>query len=83
MRRPSIKFDGLIITGAPIETLEFEQVDYWPELQIMDWLTTSSTMHVGVPRWAYHRATGSANVRWRRRSSAFSRTRSSIRAIAS
>jgi len=32
------KFDGLIITGAPVETLDFEQVDYWPELQaIMDW----------------------------------------------
>jgi homoserine O-succinyltransferase len=32
------KFDGLIITGAPVETLPFEEVDYWPELQsIMDW----------------------------------------------
>ncbi len=32
------KFDGLIITGAPVETMDFEQVDYWPELQaIMDW----------------------------------------------
>ncbi len=32
------KFDGLIITGAPVETLDFEQVDYWPELQaILDW----------------------------------------------
>jgi len=32
------KFDALIITGAPIEHLEFEQVDYWKELeQIMDW----------------------------------------------
>jgi len=32
------KFDGLIITGAPVETLLFEEVDYWPELQaIMDW----------------------------------------------
>ncbi|GHP14614.1 homoserine O-succinyltransferase [Lentilactobacillus fungorum] len=31
-------FDGLIITGAPIETLPFEQVDYWPELlKIIDW----------------------------------------------
>ena len=35
------KFDGLIITGAPIEQLEFEQVDYWPELvRIMDWAAT-------------------------------------------
>jgi homoserine O-succinyltransferase len=32
------KFDGLIITGAPVEHLPFEQVDYWPELQaILDW----------------------------------------------
>jgi len=32
------KFDGFIITGAPIETLEFEDVNYWPELQkILDW----------------------------------------------
>ena len=32
------KFDGLIITGAPIETLPFQEVAYWPELtQILDW----------------------------------------------
>lgn len=32
------KFDGLIVTGAPVETLEFEQVDYWNELkEILDW----------------------------------------------
>jgi homoserine O-succinyltransferase/O-acetyltransferase len=32
------KFDGLIITGAPVENLPFEEVDYWNELQaIMDW----------------------------------------------
>lgn len=32
------KFDGLIITGAPVEHLDFEQVDYWEELkEIMDW----------------------------------------------
>ena len=33
-----MKFDGLIITGAPVELLPFEEVDYWPELvEIMDW----------------------------------------------
>lgn len=33
-------FDGFIITGAPVENLPFEQVDYWPELQdIMNWGT--------------------------------------------
>ncbi|MDF1569096.1 MAG: homoserine O-succinyltransferase [Spirochaetaceae bacterium] len=32
------KFDGLIITGAPVETLDFEDVDYWPEMvEIMEW----------------------------------------------
>lgn len=43
------RFDGLIITGAPIETLEFEEVDYWDELtQIMDWSKTNvfSTLHI-------------------------------------
>lgn len=35
------KFDGFIITGAPIETLPFEEVTYWDELQqILDWTTT-------------------------------------------
>lgn len=32
------KFDGMIVTGAPVEQLEFERVDYWKELQgILDW----------------------------------------------
>ena len=32
------KFDGLIVTGAPVEEMEFEDVDYWPELsEILDW----------------------------------------------
>jgi homoserine O-succinyltransferase len=34
-------FDGLIITGAPVEQLPFEEVDYWPELvRVMDWART-------------------------------------------
>lgn len=34
----SRKFDGMIITGAPVEMLEFEEVDYWEELtEIIDW----------------------------------------------
>ncbi len=33
-----VKFDGLIITGAPVETLDFEEIDYWDEMkEIMDW----------------------------------------------
>ena len=42
-------FDGLIITGAPVENLEFNQVDYWDELcQIMEWSKTHvhSTLHI-------------------------------------
>ncbi|MCL2322929.1 MAG: homoserine O-succinyltransferase [Oscillospiraceae bacterium] len=32
------KFDGLIITGAPVETMDFEEIDYWDEMkEIMDW----------------------------------------------
>lgn len=43
------RFDGLIITGAPVETLEFEEVDYWEELvEIMEWTKTNvtSTLHI-------------------------------------
>ena len=42
-------FDGMIITGAPVELLEFEDVDYWPELcDIMEWSRTHvhSTLHI-------------------------------------
>ena len=45
----SRKFDGLIITGAPVEKMEFEEVKYWPELtEIMDWSQTNvtSTLHL-------------------------------------
>src|SRR5574344_1365842 len=35
------KFDGLIITGAPLENITFEEVDYWDEMcEIMDWAET-------------------------------------------
>lgn len=43
------KFDGLIITGAPVETMEFEDVDYWNELkEIMEWSKKNvfSTLHI-------------------------------------
>lgn len=42
-------FDGLIITGAPVERLDFEDVDYWDELcGIMEWSKTNvhSTLHI-------------------------------------
>ena len=43
------KFDGMIITGAPIESVPFEEVDYWEELKkIMKWSETNvfSTLHI-------------------------------------
>ena len=43
------KFDGMIITGAPVEKMEFEEVDYWPELcEIMEWSKNHvhSTFHI-------------------------------------
>ncbi len=43
------RFDGLLITGAPIETMPFEEVTYWDELKaIMDWSLTNvySTFHI-------------------------------------
>ncbi|MGN1032864.1 MAG: homoserine O-succinyltransferase [Intestinibacter sp.] len=43
------KFDGLIITGAPVELLEFEEVEYWDELvEIMEWSKKNvfSTIHI-------------------------------------
>ncbi len=54
------KFDGLIITGAPVEQMDFEEVDYWSELcDIMDWAETNvySTFHIcwGAQAGLYHR----------------------------
>ena len=43
------KFDGLIITGAPIEHLPFEEVTYWDELrEVMDWTQTNVHSTFGV-----------------------------------
>ena len=43
------KYDGMIITGAPVELLEYEEVNYWPELSaIMEWskIHVTSTLHI-------------------------------------
>lgn len=43
------KFDGLVITGAPVEDIDFEKVDYWPEMKaVMEWSKTHvfSTLHI-------------------------------------
>ena len=52
-------FDGMIITGAPVEHLPFEEVEYWDELcEIMDWSRTHvhSTFHIcwGAQAGLYH-----------------------------
>ena len=64
------KFDGMIITGAPVETLEFEDVTYWPEMtEIFSWARThvTSTLyicwaaqaglyyHYGIPKYPLQR----------------------------
>lgn len=54
------KWDGFIITGAPVEKYEFEDVDYWDELrEIMDWSedNVTSTMHIcwGAQAGLYYR----------------------------
>lgn len=53
------KFDGLIITGAPVEKMPFEEVNYWEELQdIMNWSkeNVTSTLHIcwGAQAALYH-----------------------------
>ncbi|WP_028898205.1 homoserine O-succinyltransferase [Prevotella sp. HUN102] len=43
------KFDGMIVTGAPVETMEFEEVGYWAEIkEIFDWARThvTSTLYI-------------------------------------
>jgi homoserine O-succinyltransferase len=56
----NIRFDGLIITGAPVETLPFEEVDYWNELAAMlnySKANVWSTLHIcwGAQAGLYHR----------------------------
>ncbi|GAM15307.1 homoserine O-acetyltransferase MetA [Mesobacillus selenatarsenatis] len=53
------KYDGMIITGAPIELMEFEEVHYWDELkEILDWTerNVTSTLHIcwGAQAALYH-----------------------------
>jgi len=56
----SEKFDGLIITGAPVEQMPFKEVEYWKELtDILDWAESNveSTLHIcwGAQAGLYHR----------------------------
>ncbi|MDE6064633.1 MAG: homoserine O-succinyltransferase, partial [Lachnospiraceae bacterium] len=53
------RYDGMIITGAPVEDITFEEVDYWQELcEIMDWSGkhVTSTLHIcwGAQAAFYH-----------------------------
>ena len=53
------RYDGMIITGAPVESIDFEEVDYWNELcEIMDWSRTNvcSTLYIcwGCQAGLYH-----------------------------
>ena len=69
-------FDGMVITGAPVEHLPFEEVEYWPELcEIMEWSKSHvhSTFHICWGAQAgLTTTTASKNIPWRRRSSACS-----------
>ena len=54
------KFDGLIVTGAPVEQMQFEDVEYWEELtQVLDWAETNveSSFYIcwGAQAALYHR----------------------------
>jgi homoserine O-succinyltransferase/O-acetyltransferase len=53
------RYDGLIITGAPVENLEFEEVDYWKDIaEVMEWSKTNvtNTLHIcwGAQAGLYH-----------------------------
>jgi homoserine O-succinyltransferase len=53
------RYDGMIITGAPVENLEFEEVDYWKEIsEVMEWSKTNvtNTLHIcwGAQAGLYH-----------------------------
>ena len=74
------KFDGMIITGAPVENMEFEEVNYWDELTfIMEWSKTHvhSTLHIcWGARQAYTIITAFRNTNGRRSWREFTATRS-------
>ena len=63
------KFDGMIITGAPVEHLDFEDVNYWDEItEIFEWTRThvTSTFYicwVVLSLWHSEISAGKENVR--------------------
>ena len=72
------RYDGMIITGAPVETMDFEQVDYWNELcEIMDFSETnvySTLMSAGAHRQGCTTIMACASSCCRKRCSACSST---------
>ncbi len=73
------KFDGMIITGAPVEQLPFEEVDYWDEMsQIMEWSKSNvySVLYTsaGALRQDSTITTGFPNILCRKNSAAFTIT---------
>lgn len=90
-RMKSEKYDGMIITGAPVEQMEFEEVTYWNEIQeIFDWARThvTSTLyicwaaqaglyhHYGIPKYPLEKkCSASSNTAPYNRCTPFSRVR--------
>ena len=70
------KFDGLIITGAPVEHLEFEDVNYWDEMQETSVghapTLPPHSISAGQPKQDCTITTAFPNIRYLRRNSAFS-----------
>lgn len=68
------KYDGMIITGAPVEQMDFEEVTYWDEItEIFDWArthVTSTYIYVGQRRPGYIIIMEFLNIRWKRKCSA-------------
>lgn len=69
------KFDGMIITGAPVEHLDFEDVNYWDEItEIFEWTrthVTSTFISAGQHRRDCIIIMAFRNIRWKRKCSEF------------
>ena len=81
------KYDGMIITGAPVEQMDFEEVNYWNEItEIFDWARThvTSTLYIcwAAQAGLYHH-TVCPSMHWIRRCSAFSNIARCFRCIPS
>ena len=64
-------YDGMIITGAPVEMMPYEEVEYWDELcEIMEW-SKSHVHFAGVPRRGFIIITVFRNIFWTRRFPAY------------